>query len=251
MNELFSTDPYDPVYYFPIIIGLFIILGLCQLFIMYLSHNTEDNNLSFNQSLSVNSDYSLNFITNKNSLRFRYVCAYLLMRASVWAKSPYIWSMYLYYHKFTVSEIGVLYVIDGISALVFGPIIGNLTDMFGRKRFCQLYNLSVCLNLALRLSGSHSMAYIAQIVTGIGAGLANTSFESWVVSESIKEFQNYEHEREKFLKKLFKTTNMFDACLSIVISAMSAIVYVSQSLYTIYAYLQLYRAYMVFSHLYY
>lgn len=227
MNEIFSSDPNNPAYYFPLILILFLIVGLSQMVILYLRHNSEDMNISFNQSLSVNSDYSYNFITNKNSLRFRYMLAYILMRASVWAKSPYIWSMYLYYHKFTVSEIGILYVIDGVSALIFGPIIGNLADMFGRKRFCQLYNISVCINLALRLSGNHPMAYLAQIVTGIGAGLANTSFESWVVSESIKEFKNYEHEREKFLKKLFKTVNMYDAVLSILMSALSAIVYVS------------------------
>lgn len=228
-SDLFSQNPGDPTYYIPIIMGIMGFLGLLQFAIYYLQYRNEDEmNLSLNQSLVAGSDYSITFITNKNSLRFRYVLAYLLTRASVWAKSPYIWSMYLFYHKFTISQIGVLYVIDGVSALIFGPIIGNLTDIFGRKKFCQFYNVSVVLNLSLRLTGSQSLAYLSQVVTGIGAGLANTSFESWVVSESIKEFRNYEDEREKFLKKLFKTINLYDACLSIFISALSAIVYVSE-----------------------
>ncbi len=224
---IFNDNPESYAYYFPIIIGIFCILGILQLFIMYLQDAYKDMNFSLNQSLSVGADYSLAFITKKNSLKFRYMLAYLLTRASVWAKSPYIWSMYLFYHGFTLPEIGILYVIDAVSALIFGPITGNLADNFGRKRFCQFYNFTVCLNLALRLTGDKSMAYISQVVTGIGAGLANTSFESWVVSESIREFKYYEPEREKFLKKLFKSINIFDACTSVVISAIAAVVFVS------------------------
>lgn len=227
-GDLFSHNPNDPQYYFPVIIGIFGILGLFQLFNLWLRHTSDDlMDNSLNLTLTANSEFSITFITNKNSLKFRYITAYMLMRASVWAKSPYIWSMYLYYHKFTVAQIGVLYIIDGLSALIFGPIIGNLTDKFGRKKFCQFYNISVVLNLALRLSANHPMAYVAQVITGIGAGLANVSFESWVVSESIKEFRTYDYERERFLKKLFKTINMYDAFLSIAISIMSAVVYVS------------------------
>lgn len=229
-SDIFSENPNNPSYYVPFILGIVCLLGILQMIVLYLKNFSDDNafgaNCSFNQSLDENC-YSMTFISNKNSLKFRYIFAYMLTRASVWAKSPYIWSMYLVYHKFTVSEIGVLYVIDAVSALIFGPIIGNFTDIFGRKKFCQFYNFTVCLNLVLRLTGSQSLAYVSQIITGIGAGLATTSFESWVVSESIREFGVYEDEREKFLKKLFKTINMYDAMLSIVISAISAILYVS------------------------
>lgn len=232
MVSLFSENPASYSYYFPIIIGIFIALGLLQFVIMYFQDNS-DLNYSLNNTLSVNGNFSRTFINNKNSLRFRYMLAYLLTRASVWAKSPYIWSMYLFYHKFTIPEIGILYVIDGVSALIFGPITGNFADIFGRKRFCQFYNISVCINLALRLTGDHTMAYISQIVTGIGAGLANTSFESWVVSESFNEFKHHLEEREKFLKKLFKSINIFDACTSIIISTFAAVVFVSIKLFNI------------------
>lgn len=225
---IFDLDPSEPKYYLPLILTIFSLLGILQLLITYLQHNDEEYiNASFNQTLSANSDISLTLINNKNNLKLKYLLAYLLTRASVWAKSGYIWSMYLFYHKFTVSEIGVLYIIDGLSALIFGPIIGNMADMFGRKKFCQFYNISICLNLALRLSGNHPSAYIAQVITGIGSGLANTSFESWVISESIKEFGDFEVERERFLKKLFRTVNIYDACQSILISSIAAVLYVS------------------------
>jgi len=227
MVAIFSDDTNSSAYYFPILFGIFVFLGIIQLFIMYLQNELQDMNFSLNYSLQAGGDYSMTFIANKNSLKFRYILAYVFMRSSVWAKSPYIWSMYYFYHKFTVTEIGVLYVIDAISALIFGPITGNLADKFGRKAFCQFYNFSVCLNLGLRLTGNQGMAYLAQVLTGVGAGLATTSFEAWVVSESIREFQRYENDREKFLKKLFKTVNIFDACISIITSAAAAIVYVS------------------------
>lgn len=227
MLSIFNDNPSSYSYYFPIIIGISCMLGILQLLIMYLQEINSEVNYSMNQSISVGGEFSVTFVTKKNSLKFRYILAYLCTRASVWAKSPYIWSMYLFYHKFSIQEIGILYVVDAVSALIFGPIIGNLADVFGRKKFCQLYNFSVCINLALRLTGDKFMAYISQILTGIGSGLANTSFESWVVSESIKEFKFHESERERFLKKLFKVVNIFDACISVIISALAAVVFVS------------------------
>lgn len=229
MAEYFSKDPNNPEYYFPLIILIFTVLCVLQIIIYWVSqHEDFEMNQSFNQTLMENSRYSVGFIANKNSLKARYMTGYLLTRASTWAKSPYIWSMYFFYHKFTVSQIGVLYIIDAVSALVFGPIVGNLSDIFGRKRFSQLYNLSVIINLTLRLTGSQPLAYLSQVITGIGVGLQMTSFESWVVAESIKEFRQFEHEREKFLKKLFKNINLYDSVISILVSALSAIIYVSK-----------------------
>lgn len=224
MDIIISHDPSNYLYYVPVIIAIMSVSGVFQLIIMYLQDSNTDQNLSLNYSLEVG-EYSYTMIQKKNNLKFRYIFAYLLTRASVWSKSPYIWSMYLFYHKFTIPEIGILYVIDAVSALIFGPITGNLADMFGRKRFCQFYNITTILNLALRLTGDQKLAYLAQVLTGVGAGLITTSFESWVVSESIKEFKTLEMEREKFLKKLFKTVNMYDAGISIVCSVLAALVY--------------------------
>lgn len=226
MDLLYSSNPSAPEFYYPIIIGITLVLALVQFYIYHLQNDQEHLDFNVTNSQFTNTSCTSVIRRKRQNLKLKYLSAFLLTRASVWAKSPYIWSMYLLYHKFTVQEIGVLYVVDAISALIFGPITGNLADIFGRKRFCQFYNLSVCINLALRLSRNHALAYCSQVVTGIGAGLANTAFESWVVSESIKEFKTQEKDREAFLKRLFKTVNIMDACLSILISAMAAIIYV-------------------------
>ena len=227
ISKYISSNPKDSSFYYPIIFGLFCILGSLQLIIDHLKEKSSgDLNNSINKTYVAGNEFSITFVQNQKSLKFRYIIAYLLTRASVWAKSPYIWSMYLVYHGFTVSQIGVLYVIDAISALLFGPIMGNMADMFGRKRFCQIYNITTILSLGIRLSGDKPLAYVAQILTGLGSGLGTTSYESWVVSEANKEFKYYEQERERFLKKLFKTVQIYDSGVSIICSSLAAVVYV-------------------------
>jgi MFS family permease len=151
----------------------------------------------------------------------------VLTRASMWSKSPYLYTLYSTYHKFEIAEIGVLYIIDAISAFISGPITGNLADKYGRKLFCLLYNLLVIFNTLMRMTGSRSLAYVAQVLTGISGGLIMTVFESWVVSEANKEFGARLLEKERFLKKLFKTQNILDAIMSVLISSLCAISYVS------------------------
>ena len=143
----------------------------------------------------------------------------------MWAKAPYLYTLFMTVHKFTFAEIGILYLVDAIAALIFGPITGQLADKYGRKLFCHCYNFSIILNLLLRMEGSRLLAYIAQIVTGFGAGLICTTFEAWVVSESEKEFGGFRLEAERFRKRLFKSSNVYDAACSIVTSIICAFIY--------------------------
>jgi hypothetical protein len=77
------------------------------------------------------------------------------------------------------------------------------------------------------MTGSKPLAYLAQVLTGVSGGLIMTTFESWVVFEANKEFESRKIEKERFLKKLFKTQNILDAIMSIVISSSCAIIYVN------------------------
>ena len=75
------------------------------------------------------------------------------------------------------------------------------------------------------------LAYASQIITGLDAGLINTTFEAWIVAEVKKDFGVYELERDKFLKKLFRTANIIDAAMSILISGICAIIYSEYDIY--------------------
>jgi MFS family permease len=226
MLELNLSDPSNTSFYITIILLLIIILIFLEFIIHILKNRIDYLNSSIDNTLQQGLIYSHTFILRKNTLKFRYLTGYVLTRASMWSKSPYLYTLYSTYHNFEITEIGLLYIIDAISAFICGPLTGNLADKYGRKLFCQLYNFLVIINTLLRMTGNRQLAYLAQIITGISGGLIMTVFESWVVSEANKEFGVRQLEKERFLKKLFKTQNILDAIMSVVISSICALSYV-------------------------
>lgn len=223
-----KNDPSSTAYFYRIIVVFFILLSLLKIISRWLSIYRKKEggvNGDLEASLLYNVDYSTDFVKRKNSLKFRYLICYVIIKANIWAKSPYLWALYNTFHGFSINEIAILYLVDNLSALLFGPITGNLADIFGRKFFCMGYCVLIITNLSLRLTGSHNLAYIAQILTGISAALVNTTFESWLNFEASKEFRDRLIEKERFLKKLFKIQTIFDAILSIVASIIAAIFY--------------------------
>jgi predicted MFS family arabinose efflux permease len=227
IEYLNTSDPSQTSYYYPIMAILVVVLLTIEFVIYLLKYKMDDLNNSFNNTLQQGISYSMTFIKRKNTLKFRYLTGYILTRAAMWSKAPYLYTLYSSVHGFNMSEIGFLYILDAVSAFIAGPITGNLADRYGRRLFCQLYNILTISNLILRMMGSKSFAYIAQILTGISGGLIMTTFESWVVFEANKEFETRIIEKERFLKKLFKTQNILDAVMSILLSAICAIIYVN------------------------
>ena len=148
----------------------------------------------------------------------------------MWAKAPYLYTLFMTVHKCTIEDIHTLYLVEAVSALIFGPITGFLADKYGRKLFCQLYNISIIINVLLRMPGSRSLAYLAQVITGFGSNLMYTTFEAWVVSESEKEFKNAQKD-VLFREKLFKKTNILDAVANIFFSGICATLYTGFGIY--------------------
>jgi MFS family permease len=229
------TDPSKNSYYMPILIGIATILLIIQLLIMLLKElrreSGQDTNVSMDMTLQANMSYSNDLVQNKNSLKARYLVAFVLTRSAMWAKAPYLYTLFMTVHKFTMAEIGILYLVDAVAALIFGPITGQLADIYGRRLFCHCYNFSIILNLLLRMQGNRTLAYLAQVVTGFGAGLICTTFEAWVVCESDKVFKGFPREAERFRKRLFKNSNILDAAVSIITSGICAIVYSFMGIY--------------------
>lgn len=223
------TDPSKNSFYFPIIMGIATVLLIIQLSIMLLKHlqrdPNQDINASMDKTLQNNVSYRQNLEEDKNSLKARYLVAFVITRSAMWAKAPYLYTLFMTVQKFSFSEIGILYFVDAVAALILGPITGQLADKYGRKFFCHCYNVSIIINLLLRMEGSRLLAYLAQVVTGFGAGLICTTFEAWVVSESEKVFQGYHNEAERFRKRLFKSSNVYDAVVSIITSIICAFIY--------------------------
>lgn len=226
MFKFNSDDPLDPAYYYPIIVVYIIIFGLI-FFVMFFvkKYYEKKRKRAISTSELHGVTYDDEFLLAKNRLKFRYLFAYVLTRSAMWAKAPYLYVLYNKIHGFDVHEIGILYVVDAISGLIAGPIFGSMADKYGRKLFCLNYCVIVVSNLGLRLTGSRPLAYIAQVLTGFGSGLINSTFESWVICESEKVFKDRKFEKEIFLKRLFKNINLYDAIISVVISGIAAFIF--------------------------
>lgn len=220
---LFSQNPFDLSYFFPIIFIILLIILIFEMALFFIKKNRTQEEFNEDKTLFDNVSYSFTLGERKDNLYFRYMCGYICARASMWAKSPYMYMLYSTLHGFSVGEIGVLYAIDATSALIFGPIIGSMADIYGRKKFAILYNTLVIINLSLRITGIRALAYVAQVLTGMGASIVNTSYEAWIVFESNKEFGKFSTEKDKFLKKLFKSQNIIDSSVSIIITGICAI----------------------------
>lgn len=229
------SSPSSNFYYLPYIISVGIIYLILHLIERY--HKTKGapegkHNKSMDQTFKTGGDYEPQLLEERNKLKLNYLIVYILTRSAMWAKAPYLYTLFATVHKFTMVEIGQLYLVDAVAAFIFGPITGQYADIYGRRLFCNIYNLSIVVNLLLRMHGSHVLAYLAQIATGLGAGLINTTFEAWVVTQANKVFQYYPSEKDRFLKRLFRDANNYDTVSSITVSFICAIVYSYLGIYS-------------------
>jgi MFS family permease len=225
--EIISDGSVSEIYYYSLIIFLLFILVVLKFISEMLISSEKSKETDLDSTLLNKINNSQEFIEIKKSLRFRYLFCYVITKANIWSKTPYLWALYNMYHGFTVKEIGILYLVDNFSAMISGPITGGLSDIFGRKFFCMSYCVIVIINLGLRLTGVRSLAYIAQVLTGTSAALINTTFESWVNFEATKVFKDSLLQKEQFLKKLFKLQTLFDAIMSVVASMIAALFYLN------------------------
>jgi len=198
MFEFISSDPKEPTYFIPIIAVLVVVLVSTNIIIYFIREDKKHDNGILLSEISPEEE------KKRNDLKFRYLVVYLLTRCNIWSKTAYLYALFSTYHKLSIQEIGVIYFIGAVCSLIGGPITGNLADIYGRRLFSVLYNLSVIINLGLRLTGDKYMAYVAQIMAGVGNNLINTSFESWLVFEATKTFEGNNKEKDKFLKSVFK-----------------------------------------------
>jgi predicted MFS family arabinose efflux permease len=199
-----SSDPNKIGYYllfiFVLLLTYFMIMLISYLFKAKYNGNCDDDNeedfLKIVKSLT----------EEQKNLRFKYLIVTTAIRASVWVKAPYIFALYNRLHGFERKDIGILYAIDNASAMITGPILGSFGDIYGRKKLCVLYCLTVIIQICIRITGNRLLAYLAQILTGIGGALIETAFESWLNFEATFLFSNDSignHKKNYFLKDIF------------------------------------------------
>ena len=161
-------------------------------------------------------------------LRKLFLYGSFITKTATWLKAPYNFSLYNRLHGFTRPEIGLLLIVDNLTALIFGPIIGTLADTFGNKKFCFLHGLLVSFHACLRLTGVKHLAYFAQFVAGTCSCIFDVAFESWFINESSLLFSK----DEKLLKESFRSEVLskqvqIDGLISIFVTGVGTILYIN------------------------
>ena len=142
--EFVSDDPLHPAYYYRLIIIYILLVTTLVLVNSFLKRKAKNKNSQNESQSSVNK--SLKLTKEQKILKLKFLSAYVITRAGTWGKSPYLFTLYLNYHKFTIEQIGILYIIDAVFAFISGPVFGSLADKYGRRLFSGLYNIFVVCN---------------------------------------------------------------------------------------------------------
>jgi hypothetical protein len=202
-TESINSIAYYLMYIFVLLI-LYVLIILITNLVKTKYYDYE--NIDFYGQVEGRQVFHNNLTPNQRDLRIRYLIVSALVKASIWVKAPYIFALYNRLHGFTRGDIGILYAIDNISALLIGPLLGGVGDTHGRKMLCILYCLVVVCHVCLRLTGNIPLAYLAQILTGIAGSLVETAFESWLNFEANFLFtfdKDGLREKNSYLREIF------------------------------------------------
>ena len=223
------SDPSKNSFYFPILIAFTTILFILKLIINLLKNCKSEPNLDINDSLDktleVNIRYSTVLGRRIKSLQLRYLIAYLITRAAIWAKTPYLYHLIMTVQEVSFADKGYMFFINIVFALIFIPLTKQFADKKGRRFVCRFYNYRIIFYLVLLMRGSNLQSSIAYIIPCFDAEIISTIFEDWFISESEKEFERYKKERERFQKNLFVKSKVYDSIIGIITSIICAFIY--------------------------
>jgi MFS family permease len=136
------------------------------------------------------------FTPEFTSFQRNYLLVYLLCAFSDWLKGPYVYALYEAY-GFSALDIAWLFGGGFLSSLVFGTVVGALSDRLGRKTmgivFCVVYMLSALTKPV----NNFWMLMLGRVLSGIATSLLFTTFEAWLITE---------HRRRGFPEALLTNT---------------------------------------------
>ena len=160
----------DLYYYY---VGWFAVL-LTLLFIF--------NRLSPSSSSSSSSPTSKPTTPEFRRFQSVYLLVYLVMMAADWLQGPYVYALYSHY-GFSIGEIALLFIVGFGSSLVFGTVVGSMSDKYGRKKLCIAFGLLYSLSCITKHFNSFHWLLVGRFLGGISTSILFSSFESWMVHE--------------------------------------------------------------------
>ncbi len=93
--------------------------------------------------------------------------------------------MYALYHhyKFSIGQIGQLFIAGFGSSLLFGTIVGSLADRYGRKLNCIIFVVLYGLSCLTKHSPKFEVLMVGRLLGGIATSILSSAFETWMIHE--------------------------------------------------------------------
>ncbi|KAI7828916.1 hypothetical protein BC939DRAFT_442274 [Gamsiella multidivaricata] len=135
---------------------------------------------------------------NESFSKFRnnYLAVYLTVMMSDWLQGPYLYVLYQS-HGFEMYDIAVLFIVGFVSSAVFGTVIANTADVWGRKRMALLFCCTSSTASLIRLSQNYQYLILSHLLSGLSTALLYCVFEAWYISQ---------HQRKGFAPALIGAT---------------------------------------------
>ncbi|GJJ69763.1 MFS transporter, MFS domain-containing protein family, molybdate-anion transporter [Entomortierella parvispora] len=131
-----------------------------------------------------------------SNFRNNYLAVYLTVMMSDWLQGPYLYTLYES-HGFQIQDIALLFIIGFVSSAVFGTVVANTADVWGRKRMALLFCFTSSTASLIRLSGNFQYLVISHLLSGLSTALLYCVFEAWYISQ---------HQRKGFAPALIGAT---------------------------------------------
>lgn len=124
------------------------------------------------------------------SLQLRFLAVFWLLRCADWLQGPYFYEVYA--SKIfdgapaTLAMISRLFLTGFASTALFGPIVGRMSDQYGRKAGTLAFSVLYALGAASTKSPLLAVLLAGRVLSGIGTSLLFSAPESWLVGEALK-----------------------------------------------------------------
>ncbi|KAF9969347.1 Molybdate-anion transporter [Actinomortierella ambigua] len=131
-----------------------------------------------------------------SKFRNNYLAVYLSVMMSDWLQGPYLYMLYQSY-SFDIYDIAVLFITGFISSAVFGTLVANTADVWGRKKMALLFCFTSSTASLIRFSNNYHYLVFSHLLSGLSTALLYCVFDSWYISQ---------HQRKGFPPNLISAT---------------------------------------------
>jgi len=125
------------------------------------------------------------------SLQMRFLAVFWLLRMADWLQGPYFYQVYASKSfatatTTTMTWVSRLFLTGFASTALFGPLVGRLTDSYGRKAGTLAFAMLYSLGASSTKSNLLGVLLIGRVLGGIGTSLLFSAPEAWLVGEAGK-----------------------------------------------------------------